>query len=262
VALITASPTFRQRFADAILSHSKKSLDKHLEDPNFYMLLHAYLNSLSSRVQDHYKWSASASELDRSSVNTMRQSLLPRLVQRICQHSLSTRESVMVAETAAILVSLTTNPDHPNEVATLWTLIESIPRIGEDSIIILQSLLQVTKGVSDEQEQLDRQDRLARWFEEAARRLTVVLDKNGDAEWLEPVCDRLYDLLEEHALVRKLSIDQKILFELVSFAIEKALDNVELVRFSACLAKHYHAKVIVDSEYPWVAFWTLTDAIS
>ncbi|KAG0220462.1 ribosome 60S biogenesis N-terminal-domain-containing protein [Mortierella sp. GBAus27b] len=252
VALITASPTFRQRFADAILSHSKKSLDKHLEDPNFYMLLHAYLNSLSSRVQDHYKWSASASEMDRRSVNTMRQSLLPRFVQRICQYSLSTRESVMVAETAAILVSLTTNPGHPNEVATVWTLIESIPRIGEDSIIILQSLLQVTKSVSDEQEQLDRQDRLARWFEEAARRLTVVLDKNGDAEWLEPVCDRLYDLLEEHALERKLSIDQKILFELVSFAIEKALDNVELVRFSACLAKHYHAKTTQSSVLPQI----------
>ncbi|KAK3825715.1 MAG: ribosome 60S biogenesis N-terminal-domain-containing protein, partial [Benniella sp.] len=188
-------------------------------------------------------WSSSASEQDRSSVKALRPVLLSKLVHHISGYSLSTHDSVVLAKVASIFVSLTTNIDDEDEVAAVWTLIEGIPRVGEDSIVVLRSLLEVTRDVSGEQEQLDRQDRLARWFEEVARRLTVVLDKNGDVEWLEPVCDQLYTLLENHAVERKLSIDQRILFELVSFAIEKALDNVELIRFSAYLAKHYYAKV-------------------
>jgi hypothetical protein len=242
-ALITASSTFRQQFADAILTLSKTSLEKHLHDPNFYRLLHAYLSRVSSQTQGRCVWSASASEQDRSSVRALRPVLLSKLVHHINGYSLSTHDSVVLAEVASIFVSLTTNIDDEDEVAAVWTLIEGIPRVGEDSIVVLRSLLEVTKDVSGEQEQLDRQDRLARWFEEVARRLTVVLDKNGDVEWLEPVCDQLYTLLENHAVERKLSIDQRILFELVSFAIEKALDNVELIRFSAYLAKHYYAKV-------------------
>ncbi|KAF9365845.1 hypothetical protein BGX34_008056 [Mortierella sp. NVP85] len=241
-ALITASSTFRQQFADAILTLSKTSLEKHLHDPNFYRLLHAYLSRVSSQTQGRCVWSASASEQDRSSVKALRSILLSKLVHHISGYSLSTHDSVVLAEVASIFVSLTTNIDDEDEVAAVWTLIEGIPRVGEDSIILLRSLLEVTKDISGEQEQLDRQDRLARWFEEVARRLAVVLDRNGDVEWLEPVCNQLYTLLVNHAAERKLSIDQRILFELVSFAIEKALDNMELIRFSAYLAKHYYAK--------------------
>ncbi|KAF9959948.1 hypothetical protein BGZ65_012938 [Modicella reniformis] len=246
-ALMTASSTFRERFADTILTLSKKKLERHLEDPNFYTLLHAYLNRVSSQTHGNYRWSVSLSERDCSSVKTLRPLLLPSIVQRINRYSSSTHESVMLAEAAAIFVSLTTNSDHEDQVAAVWVLIESISRIGMDATIILHSLLQITKDPSGEQEQLDRQARLARWFEEAARRLTVVLDKNGDVEWLESVCDRLCSLLEEHVIEGMLNIDQKVLFELVSFAIEKALDNVELIRFSACLAKYYYAKTTQSS---------------
>ncbi|KAF9361204.1 hypothetical protein BGX26_005028 [Mortierella sp. AD094] len=241
-ALMTASSIFRQRFAEVIVALPKKKLGQQLENAGFFTLLHAYLSRVSCQLEGRYNWSTSASEQDRHSVKALRPLLLSKVVQQIVDTSASTRESVMVADTAAIFVALTTNSEDEDEVASVWALVENIPRIGMDSITILSSILDTTSDLAGEQEQLDRQDRLARWFEGAARRLIEVLDKNGDVEWLEPVCDRLYDLLEKHVMERKLSIDQKILFELVSFAIEKALDNVELVRFSACLAKHYYVE--------------------
>ncbi|KAF9403252.1 hypothetical protein BGX21_005853 [Mortierella sp. AD011] len=239
-ALMTASSIFRQRFAEVIVALPKKKLGQQLENAGFFTLLHAYLSRVSCQLEGRYNWSASASEQDRRSVKALRPLLLSKVVQHVVDTPESTHESVMVADTAAIFIALTTNSKDEDEVASVWALVENIPRIGLDSITILSSILDTTSDLAGEQERLDRQDRIARWFEEAARRLIEVLDKNGDAEWLEPVCDRLYNLLEKHVMERKLSIDQKILFELVSFAIEKALDNVELVRFSACLAKHYY----------------------
>ncbi|KAI1320391.1 hypothetical protein EDD11_001194 [Mortierella claussenii] len=252
-ALMTASPVYLQRFAESVISFSKKQLARHMEEGcGFLTLLHAYMSRLSCKTDGHYRWSSSATEQDRHSVQALQTLLLPKLIQRISSSASSTIESVMLADTAAIFISFTTNAADEDMVAGVWKLIESIPRIGLDGITLLTSLLNTTKDLEGEQPQLDRQDRLARWFEETARRLIVILDKHGDAEWLEPVCDRLYNLLEQHVMERKLSIDQKILFELVSFSIEKALDNVELIRFSACLAKNYHAKTKQSSVLPQI----------
>ncbi|KAF8937027.1 hypothetical protein BGZ58_003361 [Dissophora ornata] len=252
-ALVTASSTFRQRFAEAILALPHKKLDRRMEDDGFFTLLHAYLNRMAFyQLEGHCAWSVSASEQDRQSVKALQPILLPKLAQYIANHHSSSGESIMVADTAAIFISLTTDPEDEDEVASVWELIESIPHIGLESITLLSSLLDVTNGLTSDQEQLDRQARLARWFEEAARRLIVALDKSGDAEWLEPVCDRLHDMLEQHVMERKLDIDQKVLFELVSFAIEKALDNVELIRFSACLAKYYYIETTQSSVLPQI----------
>ncbi|KAF9207962.1 hypothetical protein BGZ49_010158 [Haplosporangium sp. Z 27] len=251
-ALMIASSNFRQHFADAILVLPKKQLKQQLENEGFFTLLYAYLSRVSCAFEGRYTWSTSVSQQDRDSVKNLRPLLLPDVVKQIVNTPASTDDSVVLAETAAMFISLTTDSRDEDEVASIWTLVESIPRIGLDSVTILGSILDVTSDLSDEQKQIDRQDSLARWFEEAARRLIEVLDKNGDAEWLEPVCDRLYDLLEKHVLERKLSIDQKVLFELVSFAIEKALDNVELVRFSACLARHYYVETTQSSVLPQI----------
>ncbi|KAI8602359.1 ribosome 60S biogenesis N-terminal-domain-containing protein, partial [Dissophora ornata] len=210
------------------------------------------LDAIVLELEGHCAWSVSASEQDRQSVKALQPILLPKLAQYIANHHSSSGESIMVADTAAIFISLTTDPEDEDEVASVWELIESIPHIGLESITLLSSLLDVTNGLTSDQEQLDRQARLARWFEEAARRLIVALDKSGDAEWLEPVCDRLHDMLEQHVMERKLDIDQKVLFELVSFAIEKALDNVELIRFSACLAKYYYIETTQSSVLPQI----------
>ncbi|KAF9187447.1 hypothetical protein BGZ51_001294 [Haplosporangium sp. Z 767] len=251
-ALMTASLGFRQRFAETLLRDPKKNLEKYTKDAGFYTILHAYLNRVSSQVNDRYQWSDSASYEDHQSLRTLRPLLLPRFIQHITMSSFSSRETTLVAECAAIVISLTTKPDDEDDVASVWTLVESIPRIGLESISLLEALLGATADIADESQQMERQDRIARWFEEAARRLITVLDKSGDAEWLEPVCDRLYTVLERHVIVRKLSIDQKVLFELVSFAIEKALDNVELVRFSACLAKYYYVETPQSSVLPQI----------
>ncbi|CAO3573240.1 unnamed protein product [Mortierella alpina] len=250
-ALMTASPVYRQRFTKVVLSTPKTKLGQHLDDPGFCTLLHAYLNRLSTQVDDCCRWSDSANDQDRQSANSLRPLLLPSLIQRIARASSSSSETVIMAECAAILISLTVTAEDEDEIASAWTLIESIPRIGLDSITIVEALLAVTKALPEELG-LERQQRIARWFEETARHLNVVLDKNGDAEWLEPVCDRLLHLLKAHVLERQLSIDQKILFELVSFAIEKALDNVELVRFSAYLAKHYYVETAQSSVLPQI----------
>ncbi|KAG0267366.1 hypothetical protein BG011_006783 [Mortierella polycephala] len=251
-ALITASPGFRQRFAETLLSDPKKNLEKYIKDAGFFTILHAYLNRVSSQANDRYQWSNSASDVDHQSLRTLRPLLLPRLVQHITMSSFSPREIVLVAECAVIVISLTTKSDDEDDVASVWTLVESVPRIGLESIGLLEALLDATADIVDESQQMERQDRIARWFEEAARRLVTVLDKSGDAEWLEPVCDRLYTVLERHVMERKLSIDQKVLFELVSFAIEKALDNVELIRFSACLAKYYYVETSQSSVLPQI----------
>ncbi|KAF9110441.1 hypothetical protein BGX27_006334 [Mortierella sp. AM989] len=251
-ALMTATSVFRQRFAEVIAALPKKKLAQLLEDSEFFTLLHAYLNRISCQLDGRYNWSASASEQDRDSVRELRTLLLSKVVQHVVNTPASTRESVMIADIAGIFIALTTNSEDEDEVSSIWALVESIPRIGLDSVIILGSILDATSDLVGEQEQLGRQNRLARWFEVAARRLIEVLDKSGDAEWLEPVCDLLYNLLEKHVMERKLSIDQKVLFELVSFAIEKALDNVELVRFTACLAKHYYVETAQSSVLPQI----------
>ncbi|KAG0305585.1 hypothetical protein BGZ98_003899 [Dissophora globulifera] len=252
-ALMTASLNFRKRFTESISALPKKKLDHHLEDSGFFTLLHAYMNRVSSCPKGtHYEWSVSISLQERDAVKALRPTLLPKLVQHLAKYPSSSQESVKIADTAAIFISLTTDKGDEDEVAAVWTLIESIPRIGLDSIALLESILNITKGLIADQEQLDRQDRLARWFEEAARRLIVVLDTSGDAEWLEPVSDRLYEVLEQHVMERKLSIDQKVLFELVSFSIEKALDNVELVRFVASLARHYYVEISQSSVLPHI----------
>ncbi|KAF9438011.1 hypothetical protein BGZ76_010215 [Entomortierella beljakovae] len=250
-SLMTASTMFRQKFADAVAAFPKKSISQRLENPGFFTLLHAYLNRVSCRQGEQCIWSASVSEKDRISVRALRQLLLPKLVQHVANSHKSTQESNMVAEIISIFIALTTNSTDEDEIAIVWELVEKIPRIGLDSTTILSSILDITKGLLNEQQQ-DRQDRLSMWFERTARQLTEVLDKNGDAEWLEPLCDRLYDLLEKHVIERKLSIDQKTLFELVSFAIEKAVDNVELIRFSACLAKHYYVETSQSSALPQI----------
>ncbi|KAF9094869.1 hypothetical protein BGX23_001439 [Mortierella sp. AD031] len=257
-ALMTSSASFRQKFATSVLAFSKKDFERHLGDTGFFVLLHAYLHRLStSQGYRRFQWSSSASQEDRKSVKALQPLLLPKLVQHIVKSSPSGRESafassepLLVADAAAIMVSLTIESTDKKQVESVWSLVESIPQIGLESIGLLESLLDITKDVAGEHEQESRQERLARWFEEAARRLIVTLDKTGDAQWLEPVCDRLYTILEKHVDERKHSIDQKVLFELVSFAIEKALDNVELVRFSAFLAKHYYVETAQSSVLP------------
>lgn len=263
-ALLTCSASSRLKFATKMLAFSKKDLEKHMEDAGFYVPLHAYFHRLStSQDNQRFQWSASASQEDRQAVKALQPLLLPKMVQHIIKSSTNSRESVfssseplLVADAAAILVSLTTKSSDKMQVDLVWSLVESIPTIGLESIGLVESLLDVTKDVTGDLEQESRQNRLSRWFEETARRLIVTLDKNGDAQWLEPVCDRLYSILEKHVEERKQSIDQKVLFELVSFAIEKALDNVELVRFSAFLAKHYYVEVrsndISYSQSSWI----------
>ncbi|KAG0202965.1 hypothetical protein BGX28_004598 [Mortierella sp. GBA30] len=251
-ALMTASSVFRQRFAEVLLSSPKSKVAEHLDDTRFYTLLHAYLNRLAYQADGRYYWSNSASEQDRQSALRLQPLLLSGLIQRIAKSSISSSDTMMMAESGALLISLTVRADDEDEIASIWELVESISRTGLDSITLMEALLAITKDMADEQAQLQRQDRIARWFEKTARQLIVVLDKSGDAEWLEPVCDRLYFLLEGHVVERKLSIDQKILFELVSFAIEKALDNVELVRFSACLAKYYYVETAQSSVLPQI----------
>ncbi|KAF9574547.1 hypothetical protein EC968_006159 [Mortierella alpina] len=250
-ALMTASPVFRQRFTRVVMTTPKARLGQQLDDPGFCTLLHAYLNRLSTRVDDCYRWSSSASDQDRQSAISLRPLLLPGLVQRIARSTSSSSDTVIKAECAALLIALTVTTEGEDETASAWALVESIPRIGLDSITIVEALLAGTKELPEELS-LERQQRIARWFEETSRHLNVVLDKNGDAEWLEPVCDRLYHLLKAHVMERQLSIDQKILFELVSFAIEKALDNVELIRFSACLAKYYYVETAQSSVLPQI----------
>lgn len=243
-ALLTASSEFRQRFANTLLKMSGSKRKALLEDDEFLPLLHAYLTRVSIKHEKHYTWSA-CSPQDRKALKALRSVLLPTFVQRIAKSSYSSRETLVAAESAAILISLDVSKDDEDDIASVWALLESVPRIGLDSIRILDAVLDITKDIQDENKKMERQDRISRWFEITAQRLIIVLDKSGDAEWLEPVCDRLYEVLEVHVIERKLSIDQKILFELVSFAIEKALDNVELVRFSAFLAKHYYVEVSV-----------------
>ncbi|KAF9968574.1 hypothetical protein BGZ70_002099 [Mortierella alpina] len=250
-ALMTASPVYRQRFTKVVLSTPKTKLGHYLDDSGFCTLLHAYLNRLSTQVDGCRRWSDSANDQDRQSANSLRPLLLPSLVQRIARSSSSSSDTVIMAECAAILISLTVTAEDEDETASAWALVGSVSRIGLDSITIVEALLAVTKEMPEEL-RLVRQERIAGWFEETARHLNVVLDKNGDAEWLEPVCDRLFHLLEAHVQERQLSIDQKILFELVSFAIEKALDNVELVRFSANLAKHYYVETAQSSVLPQI----------
>ncbi|KAK3842885.1 MAG: ribosome 60S biogenesis N-terminal-domain-containing protein, partial [Linnemannia gamsii] len=196
-------------------------------------------------------------ELDAIVLDALQPLLLPKMVQHIVKSSAKARESafgsdepLLVADATAILVSLTAKSSDKKQVDLMWSLVESIPTIGLESIGLLESLLDITKDVTGEQEQQSRQKRLASWFEVTARRVINTLDKSGDAQWLEPVCDRLYSILDNHVEERKQSIDQKVLFELVSFAIEKALDNVELVRFSAYLAKHYYVETSQSSVLP------------
>ncbi|KAG0273711.1 hypothetical protein BGZ95_010495 [Linnemannia exigua] len=259
-ALMTSSASFRQRFATRVLAFSKKDLEKHMENVGFFVPLHAYLRRLSTSQDCHrFQWSASASQEDRQSVKSLQPLLLPKMVQHIIKSSAKARESafssdepLLVADTAAILVSLTAKSSDKKQMDLMWSLVESIPTIGLESIGLLESLLDITKDVTGEQERQSRQKRLASWFEETARRVINTLDKSGDAQWLEPVCDRLYNILENHVEERKQSIDQKVLFELVSFAIEKALDNVELVRFSAYLAKHYYVETSQSSVLPQI----------
>ncbi|KAG0352848.1 hypothetical protein BG005_007781 [Podila minutissima] len=250
-ALLTASSDFRQRFTSALLNMSGSKRKALLEDDEFLPLLHAYLARLSIKHEKHYTWSACTPQ-DRKALKALRSVLLPTFVQRITKSSYSSRETIVAAESASILISLDVSKDDEDDIASVWTSLESIPRIGLDSIRILDALLDITKGAQDQDKQMERQDRISKWFEVTAQRLIVVLDKSGDAEWLEPVCDRLYEVLEAHVIERKLSIDQKILFELVSFAIEKALDNVELVRFSAFLAKHYYVETTQSSVLPQI----------
>ncbi|KAG0099120.1 hypothetical protein BGZ93_009097 [Podila epicladia] len=250
-ALLTTSSDFRQRFSSTLLKMSGSKRKTLLEDDDFLPLIHAYLSRLSIKHEKHYTWSACTPQ-DRKSLKALHSVLLPTFVQRIAKSSYSTRETIVAAESASILISLDVGKDDEDDIASVWMSLESIPRIGLDSIRILDTLLDITKGAQGEDKQMERQDRISRWFEVTAQRLIVVLDKSGDAEWLEPVCDRLYEVLEAHVTERKLSIDQKILFELVSFAIEKALDNVELVRFSAFLAKHYYVETTQSSVLPQI----------
>ncbi|KAG0336694.1 hypothetical protein BG000_006256 [Podila horticola] len=251
-ALLTASSDFRQRFANTLLKMSASKRKLLLEDDECLPLLHAYLARLSVKDGKQYTWSACTPQDDRKALKALRSILLPSFVQRIAKSSYSSRETIVAAESAAILISLDVSKDNEDDIASVWTSLESIPRIGLDSIRILDAVLDITKDIADEDKQMGRQDRISRWFEVTAQRLIIVLDKNGDAEWLEPVCDRLYEVLDAHVIERKLSIDQKILFELVSFAIEKALDNVELVRFSAFLAKHYYVETTQSSVLPQI----------
>ncbi|KAF9918456.1 hypothetical protein BX616_008676 [Lobosporangium transversale] len=241
--LITTSRAFREQFVQSILNPTRHLTQYSGEDPGFFMVVHAYMKRVSHCVNGCYKWSSSITEQDRHSMETLRSLLLPLLIQRIANSSFNSQDTLVAAETAAVLISLTTK-SNKHEISSVWTLIGEIPRVGLDSILILNSLLDSTNDLEGNQDQLDRQDKIARWFEEVAIQLIMILDKNGDVEWLEPVCDRLYDVLEKHVMIRKMTIDQKILFELVSFAIEKALDNAELVRFVASLAKHYYAETL------------------
>ncbi|KAF9415620.1 hypothetical protein BGZ94_010452 [Podila epigama] len=249
-ALLTASSQFRQRFADRVINMYDSKRDALLENEDFAPLVHAYLTRLSIKNGDQYTWSA-CSPQDKDTLKALRPLLLPTLVRQIASSSYSSKETLVAAGSAAIIISLSVDKEDEDDVASVWSMLDNIPRVGLDSIHILEALLVVTKEVHEDL-QIERQDRISRWFETTAQRLIVVLDEHGDAEWLEPVCDRLYNILESHVIERKLSIDQKILFELVSFAIEKALDNVELVRFSAFLAKHYYVETSQSSVLPQI----------
>ncbi|KAF9931389.1 hypothetical protein FBU30_010317 [Linnemannia zychae] len=259
-ALMTCSASFRQKFVSRVLAFSKKELESHMEDNGFFVLLHAYLSRMStSHGHKRFQLSGSASQEDHQAVKALQSVLLPKLIQHIVKSTANARESafsssepLIAADAASILISLTVQPSDHKQVELIWSLVESIPRVGLESISLMESLLDVTENHAEEAEQESRQKRLAIWFEENARRLIATLDRSGDAPWLEPVCDRLYDILERHVEERKQSIDQKVLFELVSFAIEKALDNVELVRFSASLAKHYYVETSQSSVLPQI----------
>jgi len=242
-ALMTASSAFRDRFSAVVQKLSGDDLQARVEDTDFITLLHAYMSRVSHRTKGSFQWSSSATAGDRRSVIALRPMLLAELVQQVANATYSSEESTLVAEVAAMVIALTTMTGDEEDVESQWQLLESVPRIGLDTIQILETLLAITRGIAEDRQVMERQDKIVRWFEETARQLIVVLDKSGDAEWLEAVCDRLYSVLDEHVLERKVSIDQKVLFELVSFAIEKALDNVQLVRFSAFLAKKYYVEV-------------------
>lgn len=242
-ALMTASSAFRDRFSAIVQKLSGDDLQARVEDVNFITLLHAFMGRVSHRTKGSFQWSSSATAGDRRSAIALRPMVLAELVQQVANSTYSSNESTLVAEVAAMFIALTTMTRDEEDVESQWQLLESVPRVGLDTIQILETLIAITGGTVEDRQVMERQDKIARWFEEAARQLIVVLDKSGDAEWLEPVCERLYTVLEEHVLERKVSIDQKVLFELVSFAIEKALDNVQLVRFSAFLAKKYYVEV-------------------
>ncbi|KAG0343372.1 hypothetical protein BG004_005354, partial [Podila humilis] len=251
-ALLTASSGFRQKFAESLIKLSVNKRKVLLAEDAFLPLIHAYLARLSVRHGKHYVWSASVTKDDHRAVKQLRSLILPVLMQQISNAPHSSQSTLLVAESLAILVSLDVNSEDEADIASVWKSLETIPRLGLDSITVLDALLDITKDVQGEDRQMKRQERVSRWFEVAVQRLTIVLDKNGDAEWLEPICDRLYGVLEAYVIERQLSIDQKILFELVSFAIEKALDNVELIRFSAVLAKHYYVETTQSSVVPQI----------
>ncbi|KAG0049349.1 hypothetical protein BGZ83_005861 [Gryganskiella cystojenkinii] len=250
-ALLTSSSAFRERFMTLVKKLSEEDLESRMEDSDFTTLLHAYMSRITHRTEHAFQWSESATKDDRHSLADQQSRLLPKLIQRVAETTYSSQESIRMAEIASMILALTTSIEDEDAVESDWNLLESIPRVGLDTIQILETLLETTKEIPEEK-QMERQDKLAIWFEEAARRLIVVLDKNGDAEWLEPVCDRLYTVVEDHVLDRKMNIDQKVLFELVSFAIEKALDNVQLVRFCACLAKKYYVETSQGSILPQI----------
>ncbi|KAF9159695.1 hypothetical protein DFQ26_006281 [Actinomortierella ambigua] len=266
-ALITALPEFRQGlvqwFKSKQQSQSKKKSAFSLSH-DLITVLHAYASFLShNKGHGKYVWSRAASDEDKSALTDMASFWVPKLIERVKAENESSEMTVRAAECASMMFALS-SVDTSNESAAVhatWSLIESFTRTGLDVVTMHEAVMEMTKrdpvedsmdvdGDEREKEDMVRQERLSRWFERTAGQLINVLDRHGDCEWLEPVCAKLQGLLERHVVERKLSIDQKLIFELVSFTIEKALDNLELVRFSTCLLDKYYMETTQTSPAP------------
>ncbi|KAF9973119.1 hypothetical protein BGZ73_003652 [Actinomortierella ambigua] len=264
-ALITALPEFRQRLVQWLKtkqSHQSKSSFSISHD--LITVLHAYTSFVScNEGHGKYVWSRVASDEDKSALVALGPIWAPKLINRVKAEKESSAWTVRAAECASIMVALSHMSDG-SMIHSTWSLVDSFSRTGLDVATLQECMLETTKrapteedrmvdGVDKEEEEeqdMARQDRLARLFERTAGQLINVLDRQGDCEWLEPLCGKLQGLLERHVVERKLSIDQKLVFELVSFTIEKALDNLELVRFATCLLDKYHTETVQASPAP------------
>ncbi|KAF9586448.1 hypothetical protein BGW38_004708 [Lunasporangiospora selenospora] len=251
-SLVTASADFRGRLTEKILAMSESEVEARLEEADFITLLHAFMNRMAFFDGMQYQWSSSATEVDHHAVPSLRPQLLSVLVKNVGKSSFCSKTTIMLSDIVAIITALAVQPEDEDDVNHVWVLLENLPRTGLDTVCMAESLIERTKNLVDEQALLERHDRISRWFEKTARLLINVLDIHGEVEWLAPVSKRLAKILETHVEERKLNIDQKILFELVSFAIEKAVDNVELVHFSACLAQKYYTESSQGSVLPQI----------
>ncbi|KAG0230650.1 hypothetical protein BGW41_002440 [Actinomortierella wolfii] len=267
-ALITALPKFRQRLVQWLKNkQSSRNASPFSLSHDLITVLHAYTSVLAyDEGHGKYTWSQAATDEDKAAMVSLGPFWTPKLIELMKAESESSESTVYAAESASMMIALSVDKSDESAVHATWSLTESIARTGLDTVIVQECMMEMAKrepsesrmdvdgedNKEEETEEIDmvRQERIARWFERTAGRLIDTLDHHGDCEWLEPVCARLQGLLERHVVERKLSIDQKLLFELVSFTIEKALDNIELVRFSTCLLDKYHMETSQASPAP------------